>query len=99
MEAYEKRVYSSVLDSFKPQIDAWLLNGPMFATVIRDYLVEQGCECGYTIVNDYVREKIREYEDAGIYTRRKSSTHKNTTTQLDKAKIEKDERGENNVTY
>jgi transposase len=93
IEAYENRVYPSVLDPFKPQIDEWLLNGPMFATIIRDHLVEIGCECGYTIVNDYVRDKIREYEDTGVYANIKHVAQKNAITPLAKVQIEKRERG------
>jgi hypothetical protein len=92
IESYEKRAYTSVLDPFKPQIDAWLLNGPMFATVIRDYLIEMGCECGYTIVNDYVRSKIKDYEDSGIYTSIKPMNHKDAVTLLNKVHIERSER-------
>ena len=37
-----------------------------FAKTIHDRLIEQGCKCGYTIVNDYVRKKIQK-EASGIY--------------------------------
>ena len=67
LEYLDNRPFSSVLDPFKEQIDKWLLNGRIFASTIHDRLIEQGCECGYTIVNDYVRRKIEEYEKAGIY--------------------------------
>lgn len=67
LEDLEQRPFSSVLDPYKAMIDQWLLNGRIFATIIHDRLIEQGCECGYTIVNDYVQKKICEYEKAGIY--------------------------------
>lgn len=67
LEHLENRPFSSVLDPYKADIDRWLLNGRIFATIIHDRLIDQGCKCGYTIVNDYVRKKIDEYEKAGIY--------------------------------
>jgi hypothetical protein len=67
LEELEKRPFVSVLDPYKKQIDIWLLNGPIFASTIFDRLTELGCQCGYTIVNDYVRKKIREYERNGNY--------------------------------
>jgi len=67
LEMLEKRPFTSVLDPYKDQIDRWLLNGPIFSTTIHDRLIECGCKCGYTIVNDYVRKKVREYEKSGIY--------------------------------
>ena len=57
----------TTLDPYKAMIDYWLLNGRIFATIIHDRLIEQGCMCGYTIVNDYVRKKISEYEKSGVY--------------------------------
>lgn len=67
LEELDKRPFSSVLDPYKDQIDLWLLNGPIFSRTIHDRLIECGCKCGYTIVNDYVRHKILEYEKSGIY--------------------------------
>jgi len=67
LEHLNNRPFKSMLDPYKESIDRWLLNGHIFATTIHDRLIEQGCECGYTIVNDYVRKKIDEYEKAGIY--------------------------------
>lgn len=67
LEELEKRPFASVLDPYKGLIDRWLLNGPIFSRTIHDRLIECGCNCGYTIVNDYVRNKINEYEKSGIY--------------------------------
>lgn len=67
LEELEKRPFASVLDPYKEMIDRWLLNGPIFSRTIHDRLIECGCNCGYTIVNDYVRNKINEYEKSGIY--------------------------------
>ena len=67
LEHLDSRPFTSVLDPYKGLIDKWLLNGRIFATTIHDRLIEQGCICGYTIVNDYVRKKIIEYEKSGIY--------------------------------
>jgi len=67
LEHLDARPFSSVLDPYKNQIDQWLLNGRIFATLIHDRLVERGCRCSYTIVNDYVRKKISEYEKMGVY--------------------------------
>ena len=69
LEDLEQRPFSSVLDPYKAMIDQWLLNGRIFATTIHDRLIEQGCLCGYTIVNNYVKKKISEYEKAGVYKR------------------------------
>lgn len=66
LEELEKRSFSSVLDPYKDQIDRWLLNGPVFSRTIHDRLIECGCKCGYTIVNDYVQKKILEYEKSNI---------------------------------
>ena len=67
LEYLDNRPFPSVLDPYKESIDHWLLKGRIFATTIHDRLIEEGCKCGYTIVNDYVRSKIDEYEKAGIY--------------------------------
>lgn len=67
LEELDRRPFSSVLDPFKDQIDRWLLNGPIFSRTIHDRLIECGCKCGYTIVNDYIRQKLLEYEKSGIY--------------------------------
>jgi len=72
LEELEKRSFTSVLDPYKDQIDRWLLNGPIFSQTIHDRLVEYGCKCGYTIVNDYVRDKVLEYEKSSIYKTYKS---------------------------
>ena len=72
LEYLDSRPFSSVLDPYKELIDQWLLNGRIFATLVHDRLIEQGCVCGYTIVNEYVRKKIREYEESGVY---KPHTH------------------------
>ena len=67
LEHLENRPFSSVLDPYKCLIDNWLVNGRIFATLIHDRLIELGCLCSYTTVNDYVRKKIDEYEKSGIY--------------------------------
>ena len=67
LDYLEIKPFPSVLDPYKDMIDQWLLNGRIFATTIHDRLIEQGCMCGYTIVNDYVRKKIDEYEKTGVY--------------------------------
>lgn len=63
----EQRPFSSVLDPYKPQIDQWLSKEKIYASTIYDWLVSKGCNCGYTIVNKYVQDKIREYENMGFY--------------------------------
>lgn len=64
----EQRPFSSVLDPYKPKIDAWLSQNKVYSTTIYDWLLSTGCRCGYTIVNNYVQKKIRENEDKGIYS-------------------------------
>ena len=59
----EERPFSSVLDQYKPIIDSWLSGGKIPSTTIHDRLLELGCICGYTIVNDYVQKIRMEYED------------------------------------
>jgi hypothetical protein len=66
-EFLEQRPFPSVLDQYKPMINMWLENGKLPSTVIHDRLVEMGCVCGYTIVNDYVQKIITEYEKTGTY--------------------------------
>ncbi|NLD46917.1 MAG: hypothetical protein GX660_06920 [Clostridiaceae bacterium] len=67
LEDLEKRPFTSILDPYKEKIDKWLLYGPIFASTIHDRLIEQGCRCGYTIVNDYVKKKIQENYKNGLY--------------------------------
>ena len=67
LEHLESRPFSSVLDPYKSLIDDWLANGRIFATIIHDRLIELGCMCSYTTVNDYVRKKTDEYERSGMY--------------------------------
>jgi len=67
LEHLDNRPFSSVLDPYKKLIDSWLVNGRIFATTIHDRLAELGCMCSYTTVNDYVRRKIDEYEESGVY--------------------------------
>lgn len=88
LEELDKRPFSSVLDPYKAQIDCWLLNGPIFSRTIHDRLTECGCRCGYTIVNDYVRKKILEYEESGIYKAFKSKP-RDKKTRLEKILEEK----------
>jgi len=45
------------LDVYKHQIDVWLEEAPYSAVRIREKLVEQGFEGGYSIVKEYVRGK------------------------------------------
>lgn len=63
----EQRPFTSILDPYKPQIDVWLTTEKIYASTIYDWLISEGCNCGYTIVNKYVQEKIREHEDRGLY--------------------------------
>jgi len=88
LEDLDSRPFTSVLDPYKHLIDQWLLNGRLFATLVHDRLKEQGCVCGYTIVNDYVRKKVDEYEKSGVYKPRRHIATANTT-QKDKILIEK----------
>ena len=94
LEELDKRPFSSVLDPYKDQIDRWLLNGPVFSSIIHDHLIECGCKCGYTIVNDYVRRKILEYEASGIYRKYKSKP-RDKKNRLDKILEEKQTLGGN----
>jgi len=88
LEYLDNRPFSSVLNPYKASIDKWLLNGRIFSTVIHDRLIEQGCKCGYTTVNDYASKKMDEYERAGIYKDGAQVT-RDTTTQQEKISIEK----------
>jgi hypothetical protein len=88
LDHLDNRPFPSVLDPYKSLIDQWLLNGRIFATLIHDRLVEQGCECSYTIVNDYVRKKITEYEKTGVY-KQCDYKAKDRTSYKDKISIEK----------
>ena len=88
LEYLDKRPFTSVLDPYKVLIDQWLLNGRIFATTIHDHLIEQGCKCSYTIVNDYVNKKITEYEKTGIYKPRPRYLRDRTSLK-DKISIEK----------
>ena len=47
----------SKLDSYKHQIDLWLEEAPFSAVRIHEKLLEQGCDCKYTIVREYVSSK------------------------------------------
>lgn len=47
----------SKLDSYKHQIDLWLEEAPFSAVRIHEKLLEQGCNCKYTIVREYVSSK------------------------------------------
>jgi len=62
---YEKRPFESKLDPYKETIDEWLSRGSAYAATIHRRLAEEGCECGYTIVNDYVRQRLREMSVPG----------------------------------
>ena len=55
-EHLQQRPFPSVLDEYKPTIHALLKTGNMPSTLIHDRLIEMGCRCGYTIVNDYVKK-------------------------------------------
>ena len=87
LEYLENRHFNSVLDPNKEMIDQWLVNGRVFASTIHDRLTELGCECGYTIVNDYVRKKIDEYEKNGVYNQN-TIIKKDELSHLEKAKEE-----------
>ena len=47
----------SKLDPYKPQIDEWLEEAPYSAAKILEKLDEQGSDCKYTIVRQYVATK------------------------------------------
>lgn len=47
----------SKLDSFKHLIDLWLEEAPYSAVRIHEKLEEQGCECKYTVIREYVATK------------------------------------------
>lgn len=61
------RPFSSILDPYKEQIDKWLLQGRIFSSVIYDWLSEEGFAGSYNIVNRYVQNRIRDYEETGVY--------------------------------
>ena len=44
----------SKLDPYKHLIDMWLEEAPYSAVRIHEKLMEQGCDCKYTIVRQYV---------------------------------------------
>ncbi len=92
LEELYKRPFTSVLDPYKDLINCWLLNGPIFSRTIHDRLIECGCKCGYTIVNDYVRLKMLEYEKSGIYKVYKSKP-RDKKNRLEKVLEEKQTHG------
>ena len=92
LEELDKRPFSSVLDPYKDQIDRWLLNGSIFSRTIHDRLIECDCKCGYTIVNDYIRKKVLEYEESGIY-KAYISKPRDKKTRLEKILEEKQKMG------
>ena len=59
-ESDSKPVYTltapkpSKLDPYKHLIDMWLEEAPYSAVRIHEKLMEQGCDCKYTIVRQYV---------------------------------------------
>lgn len=53
----------SKLDSYKHQIDLWLEEAPFSAVRIHEKLVEQGCDCKYTIVREYVSSKKKDLNE------------------------------------
>lgn len=63
----EQRPFTSILDPYKLKINVWLSKEKIYASTIFDWLISEGCDCGYTLVNNYVQEKIREFEDKGFY--------------------------------
>lgn len=54
------RKRTSRLDPYKDYIDSLLEEDNYSAVLILEKLHEQGCQCGYTIVKDYVHEKKKE---------------------------------------
>ncbi len=48
---------TSKLDSYKSLIDLWLDEAPYSAVRIHEKLTEQGCNCKYTVVREYVSSK------------------------------------------
>lgn len=53
----------SKLDAYKHQIDLWLEDAPFSAVRIHEKLLEQGCDCKYTIVREYVSSKKRDLNE------------------------------------
>lgn len=53
----------SKLDSYKHQIDLWLEEAPFSAVRIHEKLLEQGCNCKYTIVREYVSSKKQDLNE------------------------------------
>ena len=53
----------SKLDSYKHQIDLWLEEAPFSAVRIHEKLLEQGCDCKYTIVREYVSSKKQDLNE------------------------------------
>lgn len=92
LEELDQRPFSSVLDPYKDLINYWLLKGPIFSRIIHDRLIEYGCNCGYTIVNDYVRMKMLEYEKSGVYKVYKSKP-RDKKNRLEKVLEEKQTHG------
>ncbi|MDF2989389.1 MAG: Integrase catalytic region [Eubacterium sp.] len=90
----EQRPFNSVLDPYKQQIDLWLSAEKIYASTVFDWLVSEGCTCGYTIVNKYVQEKIREYEEAGYY---RQEDKKVRHVQLNKSIFDKSKEEKNYV--
>ena len=55
-----KQKRPSKLDPYKDYIDALLEEDNYSAALILERIRERGCQCGYTIVKDYVSQKKKE---------------------------------------
>lgn len=53
----------SKLDPYKHLIDLWLEEAPYSAVRIHEKLEEQGCDCKYTIVREYVASKKKDLNE------------------------------------
>ena len=62
MDNLQQRPFQSKLDDFRLVISTWLKDGKIPSAIIHDKLVEMGCICSYTTVNDYVQKTLHELE-------------------------------------
>jgi hypothetical protein len=67
LSEYEHRSYKSGLDPYKHLIWEWMKEGPIYASVIYDWLTEQGYRGSYSIVNRYIQSLVQENEKKGLY--------------------------------
>lgn len=67
LSEYEHRSYKSGLDPYKHLIRDWMKEGPIYASVVYDWLTEQGYRGSYSIVNRYIQSLVQENEKNGLY--------------------------------